>query len=49
MNLPIIILAAVVVFALIIFLIIKNKKDQKKLEIKLNNDYPKPKEQDSNT
>ncbi len=41
-NAPIIIIVAIILSALIIFLIYRNKKDRKNLENKLNNDYPKP-------
>lgn len=47
MNLTVVILVAFAVIAVIIFLIIRNKKDEKEFENKLNNDYPRPKEHDT--
>lgn len=44
MDLTTVILVAVAVMAIIVFLILRNKKDEKQFENNLNNDYPKPKE-----
>jgi low affinity Fe/Cu permease len=41
MNWPLLILFGIAVITLIIFLIIKNQKDEKKFEEQLNNDYDK--------
>lgn len=41
MNLPLIIAVAVAALGLVIFLIIRNQKDEKKFEDGLNSDYPK--------
>lgn len=46
MNLTTVILVAVAVMAIIVFLILRNKKDEKRFENNLNNDYPKPKQHD---
>jgi len=43
-NWPVLIIVGVVLAALVIFLIVRNRKDEKVLEHKLNKDYPKPKE-----
>jgi len=40
MNIPLLILVGIVLVALVIFLVIRNQKDKKKLEEKLNNDFP---------
>jgi low affinity Fe/Cu permease len=42
-NWPYIFLVSVAALVFIIFLFRQNMKDRKKLEQKLNNDYPKPK------
>ncbi len=47
MDLTTVILVAIAVMAIIIFLIFRNKKDEKEFENNLNNDYPKPKEHDA--
>lgn len=44
MTLLIPILIAVVVFGFVVVLVIRNQLDKEKLEDKLNNDYPKPKD-----
>ncbi len=41
MNWPLLILFGIAVLALIIFLVVKNQKDEKKFEEQLNNDYDK--------
>ena len=46
MNLPLIIAVAILAFALVIFLIIRNKKDGEKLKDQLGNDYPKPRSEE---
>lgn len=43
-NWTVIIIVGVVLIALVIFLIARNRKDEKELEHTLNEDYPKPKE-----
>jgi hypothetical protein len=43
-NWPVLIIVGVVFAALVIFLIVRNRKDEKVLEHELNEDYPKPKE-----
>lgn len=43
-NWPVLIIVGVVLVALVIFLIVRNRKDEKVLEHELNEDYPKPKE-----
>lgn len=44
MNWYILIPFGIVVIALIIFLVMRNQKDEKQLEEQLKNDYPKPKD-----
>ena len=46
MNWFIIIIVGILAIVLIVFLIIRNQKDKKKFERKLNNDYPKPRSED---
>ncbi len=48
MDLTTVILVAIAVMAIIVFLIFRNKKDETEFENNLNNNYPKPKEHDSN-
>lgn len=48
MDLTTVILVAIAVMAIIVFLILRNKKDEKQFENNLNNNYPKPKEHDTN-
>ena len=43
MNLPLILIIAILAFALVLFLIIRNKKDKNRFEKQIDNDYPKPK------
>jgi low affinity Fe/Cu permease len=45
MNWPIIIVVGIAVIALIIFLVVRNNKDEKVFEQQLNNDFTKPKEE----
>ena len=42
MNWPLIIIVGIAVLALIIFLLVRNLKDEKKLEKQIENDYQKP-------
>jgi large-conductance mechanosensitive channel len=46
MNWLIIIIVGILVIALIVFLVLRNQKDEKQFEKKLDNDYPKPKSED---
>lgn len=46
MNWLIIIIVGIFAIALIVFLVVRNQKDKKKFEKKLNNDYPKPRSED---
>ena len=48
MNWPVLIIVAAILIVLVVFLIRKNKKDEKELEIQLKNDYPKTKEESNN-
>lgn len=48
MNWFIIIIVGIVVITLLVFLIIRNQKDEKEFEKKLNRDYPKYKGEESN-
>lgn len=41
MNWTILIIFSIAIIALIIFLVVRNKKDEKDFEEQLNNDYPK--------
>lgn len=43
MNWLILIIFGIFVIALIVFLIVRNQKDEKEFEQELDNDYPKPK------
>jgi hypothetical protein len=45
MKWVIIIIVGVVAIALVVFLVIRNQKDEKELEAKLNKDYPKNSEE----
>jgi len=45
MELKILIPFGIIVIALVIFLVVRNKKDKIKLEEKLNNDYPGSKDE----
>lgn len=42
-NWPVLIIVGVVLIAVVLFLIIRNQKDEKSFEIKLNEDYQKSK------
>jgi hypothetical protein len=46
LNGPVLAIIAVVLLALLLFLIIRNKKDRKELENTLNQDYKKPREEE---
>jgi hypothetical protein len=46
MDTFLIVIIALVLAILILFLIIRNRKDEKKFENQLKNDYPKPKVHD---
>ena len=46
MNWPLLILAGIAALALIIFLVIRNQKDERKFEDQLKNDYPKSKDEE---
>ena len=48
-NWPVLIVVGVALVALVIFLIVRNMKDEKELEHNLNEDYLKPKEEEHNT
>ena len=45
MNWFVIIIVGIIVIALVIFTIIRNQKDKNDFEHKINNDYPKKKEE----
>ena len=47
MNWLVLIPVGIGAIALIVFLIIRNQKDKKVFENQLNNDYPKPKDDES--
>ena len=44
MNWPVLILFGIAAVALVVFLVVRNFKDEKVLEDQIKNDYPKPKE-----
>ena len=46
MNIPVLILVGIVLVALVIFLVLRNQKDKRQLEEKLNNDFHKSKEEE---
>jgi preprotein translocase subunit YajC len=46
MNIPVLILIGILLVALVIFLIVRNQKDKKQLEEKLNNDFHKSKDEE---
>jgi len=46
MNIPVLILVGIVLVGLVIFLVLRNQKDKKQLEEKLNNDFHKSKEEE---
>ena len=43
MNWPFLIIFGIAVIVLIVFLVVRNRKDEKVFEEQINNDYPKPK------
>lgn len=45
-NWPLLIIVGILLIALVIFLIVRNQKDEKKFEKQLNEDYHKSKEQE---
>jgi hypothetical protein len=47
MNIPVLVITLLGALVLIVFLVVRNKKDRKDLENKLNNDYTKPKDDES--
>lgn len=47
MNLTVLILFGIAAIALIIFLVVRNQKDKKKLEHTLNNDFHKSKDEEA--
>ncbi|MDQ0477858.1 MULTISPECIES: hypothetical protein [Chryseobacterium] len=47
MNWLILIIFGIFAIALIVFLIIRNQKDEKEFEKELDNDYPKPMKEDN--
>ena len=46
MNWPLLILFGIAAIALIVFLVRRNQKDEKKFEDQLKNDFPKSKEEE---
>ena len=46
MNWLVIIIVGILAIALIVFLVIRNQKDEKEFEKELDNDYPKPSSED---
>ncbi len=46
MNRIVIIIVGILVTGLVVLIIIRNQKDKKELENKLNNDYPKKKDEE---
>jgi len=46
MNWPVIIIVGIAAIGLIIFLVVRNQKDEKEFEQQLKNDYHKPKEEE---
>lgn len=46
MNWPVLIIFGLLVFSLIVFLVVRNQKDKKKLEEKLNNDFHRSKDEE---
>lgn len=45
MNWPIIIVVGIAVIALIVFLVMRNQKDEKQFEQQVKNDFPKVKDE----
>lgn len=44
MNITLLIFFGIAAIALIVFLVVRNQKDEQKFEDQINNDYPKPKD-----
>ena len=49
MNWPVLIIFGIIALALIIFLIVRNQKDEKEFEDNIKNDYHKPKDEEGDT
>lgn len=49
MNRTILLIVGLLLLALLVFLIIRNQKDEAEFEKKQNNDYPKPKDEKDNS
>lgn len=49
MNWPIIIVVGIAVIALIVFLVMRNQKDEKQFEQQVTNDFPKAKDEEGDT
>ena len=49
MNWPVLILVGIAAIALIVFLALRNRKDEKEFEDQLKNDYRKPKDEEGDT
>lgn len=46
MNIPLLIVIGIAAVALVVFLIMRNQKDEKEFERQLNNDYRKTKDEE---
>jgi preprotein translocase subunit YajC len=46
MNIPVLIIFGIVIIVLIVFLLVRNQKDKKQLEEKLNNDFHKSRDEE---
>lgn len=49
MNWPVIVIVSIVLIALIVFLVRRNRKDEKEFETQLKNDYHKSKDEEGDT
>lgn len=49
MNWPVLIIFGIAAVALIVFLVVRNQKDERKVEDQLNNDYHKTKDEEGDT
>jgi len=49
MNWTVLIIFGIAALALIIFLVVRNQKDEKEFEEQVNNDYPKAKDEEGDT
>ena len=47
MNWPVLIIIGIAAIALIVFLVVRNNKDEKVFEDQMNNDFTKPKEENT--